>query len=131
MITTHSHPHTHNHAGHTSRRDFLRVMMGSALAGASILELAYYRAAWARAAAPSSDSNLFEIQCRQRYLLRSGASAGDVEQQCGYPRPIEGRGGGREELTGKVEQGRKAGLTVAEMQKRITVVIEVAALEWL
>ena len=26
-----------------------------------------------------------------------------------------------EELTGKVEQGRKAGLTVAEMQKRITV----------
>jgi hypothetical protein len=58
----HSHPHTHNHAGHTSRRDFLRVMMGSALAGASILELAYYRAAWARAAAPSSDSNLFEIQ---------------------------------------------------------------------
>jgi glyoxylase-like metal-dependent hydrolase (beta-lactamase superfamily II) len=37
-------------------------MMGSALAGASILELAYYRAAWARAAAPSSDSNLFEIQ---------------------------------------------------------------------
>jgi cyclase len=58
----HFHPHTHNHAGHTSRRDFLRVMMGSALAGASILELAYYRAAWARAAAPGSDSNLFEIQ---------------------------------------------------------------------
>jgi cyclase len=64
----HPHPHspTHNHAqpggGHTSRRDFLRVMMGGALAGASILELAYYRAAWARAAAPASDSNLFEIQ---------------------------------------------------------------------
>jgi cyclase len=58
----HSHPHTQNHAGHTSRRDFLRVMMGSALAGASILELAYYRAAWARAAAPSSETNLFEIQ---------------------------------------------------------------------
>jgi cyclase len=37
-------------------------MMGGALAGASILELAYYRAAWARAAAPASDSNLFEIQ---------------------------------------------------------------------
>jgi cyclase len=37
-------------------------MVGSALAGASILELAYYRAAWARAAAPSSDANLFEIQ---------------------------------------------------------------------
>jgi cyclase len=60
----HSHPHTHNHAGHghTSRRDFLRVLMGSAVAGASILELAYHRAAWARAAAPSSGSSLFEIQ---------------------------------------------------------------------
>jgi cyclase len=58
----HSHLHTHNHAGHASRRDFLRVMMGSALAGASILELAYYRAAWVRAAASSSDANLFEIQ---------------------------------------------------------------------
>ncbi len=56
------HTHPHNHAGHTSRRDFLRGMMGSALVGASILELAYHRAAWARAAAPSSDSNLFEIQ---------------------------------------------------------------------
>ncbi len=56
------HTHPHNHAGHTSRRDFLRGMMGSALVGAPILELAYHRAAWARAAAPSSDSNLFEIQ---------------------------------------------------------------------
>jgi hypothetical protein len=37
-------------------------MMGSALAGASILELAYHRAAWARAAAPSSEANLFDIQ---------------------------------------------------------------------
>jgi cyclase len=53
-------PHADHHS-HTSRRDFLRVM-GSALAGASILELAYYRAAWARSAAPGSDSNLFEIQ---------------------------------------------------------------------
>jgi cyclase len=68
----HDHPHrshySHppNHAGagnvHTSRRDFLRVLMGGALAGASILELAYHRAAWARAAAPSSDPNLFDIQ---------------------------------------------------------------------
>lgn len=58
------HAEHHHHAGHDhpSRRDFLRVMMGSALAGASILELAYYRAAWARAAAPGSEANLFEIQ---------------------------------------------------------------------
>jgi cyclase len=63
---SHEHSHPHNHAaagdGLTSRRDFLRVLMGGALAGASILELAYHRAAWARAAAPGSDSNLFDIQ---------------------------------------------------------------------
>jgi cyclase len=63
---SHEHSHPHNHAvagdGLTSRRDFLRVLMGGALAGASILELAYHRAAWARAAAPGSDSNLFNIQ---------------------------------------------------------------------
>jgi cyclase len=61
----HAHSDPHNHVagdGHTSRRDFLRVLMGGALAGASILELAYHRAAWARAAAPNSDSNLFDIQ---------------------------------------------------------------------
>jgi cyclase len=62
----HHHLHPHNHVvagdGQTSRRDFLRVLMGGALAGASILELAYHRAAWARAAAPSSDPNLFDIQ---------------------------------------------------------------------
>ena len=60
----HSHPHSHAAAGDrvSSRRDFLRVLMGGALAGASILELAYHRAAWARAATPGSDSNLFDIQ---------------------------------------------------------------------
>jgi hypothetical protein len=62
---SHSHPHAHNHVvdgdGHSTRRDFLRVLMGSALAGASILELAYHRAAWARAAAPSSDAKLFDL----------------------------------------------------------------------
>jgi cyclase len=62
----HAHPHQHNHVvcndGPTSRRDFLRVLMGSALAGASILELAYHRAAWARAAAPGSDAKLFDLQ---------------------------------------------------------------------
>ena len=61
----HAHPHAHNHVagdGHPTRRDFLRVLMGSALAGASILELAYHRAAWARAAAPGSDAKLFDLQ---------------------------------------------------------------------
>ncbi len=60
----HHHPHSHNHvvSEPTSRRDFLRVLLGGALAGASILELAWYRAAWARAAAPSSEPNLFDIQ---------------------------------------------------------------------
>src|SRR6202789_1781202 len=59
------HPHPHNHVapeGSTSRRDFLRLFTGGALAGASILELAYHRAAWARAAAPTSGSNLFDLQ---------------------------------------------------------------------
>ena len=71
----HSHGHGHSHAepghrqnhaspeeGRSSRRDFLRVLMGGALTGASILELAYHRAAWARAAAPASDSNLFDLE---------------------------------------------------------------------
>jgi glyoxylase-like metal-dependent hydrolase (beta-lactamase superfamily II) len=59
----HSHARAHNHvAQHShSRRDFLRIM-SSAFAGASLLELAYHRAAWARAAAPASDDTLFTIQ---------------------------------------------------------------------
>jgi cyclase len=62
---SHDHAHPHNHVAperSTSRRDFLRVFTGGALAGASILELAYHRAAWARAAAPTSGSNLFDLQ---------------------------------------------------------------------
>lgn len=47
---------------HTSRREFFRVLMGGTLAGASVLELAYHRAAWARAAAETADGNLFDIQ---------------------------------------------------------------------
>lgn len=65
----HRHDRAHNHstnanhdAGASSRRDFLRVLMGGALTGASLLELAVHRAAWARAAVPGADSNLFEIQ---------------------------------------------------------------------
>ncbi len=54
--------HTNPDEGRTSRRDFLRVLMGGALTGASIIELAYHRAAWARAAAAGSDAKLFDLQ---------------------------------------------------------------------
>jgi glyoxylase-like metal-dependent hydrolase (beta-lactamase superfamily II) len=46
---------------HPSRREFLRVLMGGTLAGASMLELAWHRAAWARSAAPT-DSSLFDLE---------------------------------------------------------------------
>ena len=46
----------------SSRRDFLRVLMGGALAGVSVIELAYHRAAWARAALPDSDVKLFDLE---------------------------------------------------------------------
>ena len=66
---THFHPHSssqsddhaHQHTAYPSRRNFLRVLMGGALAGASILELAYHRAAWARAAGDST-FKLFDIE---------------------------------------------------------------------
>jgi glyoxylase-like metal-dependent hydrolase (beta-lactamase superfamily II) len=38
------------------------MLMGGALAGASVMELAFHRAAWARAAAPSDEPDLFDIQ---------------------------------------------------------------------
>ena len=55
--------HNHDEPGRsqTSRRDFLRVLMGGALAGASTMELACHRAAWANAA-PISDARLFDVQ---------------------------------------------------------------------
>jgi cyclase len=68
MEKHHHHPHHHPSRNHVvagngpTRRDFLRVLMGGALAGASILELAWHRAAWARSAVPTSDPNLFDIQ---------------------------------------------------------------------
>src|SRR5512146_395507 len=61
----HSHAQARNHDSgrdHTSRRDFLRVLMGGALAGASVMELAFHRAAWARAAAAVDEPDLFDIQ---------------------------------------------------------------------
>jgi glyoxylase-like metal-dependent hydrolase (beta-lactamase superfamily II) len=56
----------HNHAdsgqAHPSRRDFFQTLTRTALGGASILELAYYRAAWARTMAPAANSQLFDIE---------------------------------------------------------------------
>jgi cyclase len=62
--TPHSHPHEYPHAGHhhTSRRDFLRLLMGGTLAGASVVELAWHRAAWARATAAPVDDKLFDLE---------------------------------------------------------------------
>jgi cyclase len=57
----HEHSHAHGIAHATSRRDFFRVLMGGALAGASVLELGYHRAAWARAAAETTDAKLFDL----------------------------------------------------------------------
>jgi glyoxylase-like metal-dependent hydrolase (beta-lactamase superfamily II) len=44
-----------------SRRDFLRTLMGTTLAGASMMELAWHRAAWARTAAGNPEK-LFDLQ---------------------------------------------------------------------
>ena len=60
----HSANHAHSHVipeRLSSRRDFLRSLMGTTLAGASMVELAWHRAAWARAAAPGSDARLFDL----------------------------------------------------------------------
>jgi glyoxylase-like metal-dependent hydrolase (beta-lactamase superfamily II) len=77
----HTEPHGHSHQGHahshdharahnhveperspTSRRDFMRVLMGGVLAGASVVELAWHRAAWARAANSPADDKLFDLE---------------------------------------------------------------------
>lgn len=61
QFTRPSDHHAHSHDGRPARRDFLRVLMGGPLAGASILELAYHRAAWARAAVDTG-SKLFDLE---------------------------------------------------------------------
>jgi cyclase len=60
----HSANHAHNHVAPerlSSRRDFLHTLVATTLAGASMVELAWHRAAWARAAAPGSDARLFDL----------------------------------------------------------------------
>jgi cyclase len=59
----HNHHHHHSQeAQMPSRRDFFRAATGGALLGASILEMAAYRAAWAQALAPMANSQLFDIE---------------------------------------------------------------------
>jgi cyclase len=62
---------------HPSRRDFFRTLTRATLGGASVLELAYYRAAWARSRAPVSDSHLFDIErvAEGVYLARARVQA--------------------------------------------------------
>jgi hypothetical protein len=50
----------HGHS-HPTRRDFFARPLGGALAGGALLELAFQRAAWARALAPTAGAKLFNI----------------------------------------------------------------------
>ena len=61
---TPSHSHHHGHAvhAHSTRRDFFSQLFGGALAGASVLELGFFRAALARAQAPAASTQLFDIE---------------------------------------------------------------------
>ncbi len=56
--------YSHSHSSHhlASRRDFLHRLLGGAMAGASVLEMAFFRAAIARAQAPTATKKLFDIQ---------------------------------------------------------------------
>ena len=56
------HSHGRSQNAHRSRRDFFSNLTSTTLARVSVLELAYYRAAWARAQAPTSDHQFFDIE---------------------------------------------------------------------
>jgi len=51
----------HRH-GELSRRDLFHGLFGGALAGASALELGFFRATWARAQSSTATGNIFDIQ---------------------------------------------------------------------
>jgi cyclase len=55
---THNHAHPHAH----SRRDFFGTLARRSLAGAGLLELSQYRAAWFRAMAATAEAQLFDIE---------------------------------------------------------------------
>ena len=59
------HNHSHGvHSGHhhASRRDFLQRLLGGSMAGASVLEMGFFRAALARAQASTATQRLFDIE---------------------------------------------------------------------
>ncbi len=60
----HDHTRTNTHSYHQSqsRRDFFRFLAGGPLAGASIMELSWHRAAWARALAQTAGPQLFDLE---------------------------------------------------------------------
>ena len=51
-----------DHVHAYSRRDFFSKAFASVLTGASLIELAFLRATWARAQAPGASTNLFTIE---------------------------------------------------------------------
>ena len=57
QVANHTHPHRH-----PSRRDFFTSLLHHALTGASVLQIARYRAAWAQSLATTADPGSFEIQ---------------------------------------------------------------------
>ncbi len=63
IMHSHSH-HSHRHVANSkiNRRDFFHQLVGGALTGASLLEIGFFRAAWARAQAPAASTRLFDIQ---------------------------------------------------------------------
>jgi len=65
-MRNHSHandsPANDGHGRHGSRRDFFQQLVGGAMAGASVLEMGFFRAAVARAQAPGASTQLFDIQ---------------------------------------------------------------------
>jgi len=56
-----SHPND-GHGSHSTRRDFFQQLVGRAMAGASVLEMGFFRAAVARAQALGASTQLFDIQ---------------------------------------------------------------------
>lgn len=52
----------HDHVHAYSRRDFFSTVFAGVLSGASLMEIAFLRATWARAQAPGASTNLFTIE---------------------------------------------------------------------
>jgi cyclase len=80
-MCNHAHSRLHQAArpihAHPTRRDFFSRLLGGALAGASLLEISFFRAAWARAQAPAAGAPLFDIEkvAEGVYLAVSRAQA--------------------------------------------------------